>query len=200
MPRRESCYDTRMTIHEPLMQAHVAKLTVKDFLALADAGSFDRYSRSELIEGEIWVVNAVHSTHARLHAAMTVALGFALRDANLDLTLYSNPSTELAEDSLPEPDIVIAERGSGKLVSGVAVRLAVEISVSTLDFDLGRKQRLYAKYDVPEYWVVDAQAKLVRQFWGPAQDGYLSGHEFKFGEVISAATIENLRTDTTELL
>ncbi len=103
-----------MTIHEQLSQSHLAKLTVKDFLTLAEAGSFDRYARSELIEGEIWVVNSIHRTHARVQAEMTAAVSVALRAAGLDLVLYASPSTELADDSLPEPDIVVGVPADGK--------------------------------------------------------------------------------------
>jgi hypothetical protein len=43
------------------------KLSARDFWALAEAGAFADYARSELIEGEIWVVNALHSRHWAWH-------------------------------------------------------------------------------------------------------------------------------------
>ena len=40
-------------------QLERARLTARDFWLLADAGAFEKYAKSELIEGEIWVVNSV---------------------------------------------------------------------------------------------------------------------------------------------
>lgn len=67
--------------------------------------------------------------------------------------LYTAPSTELSDDSLPEPDIAIGEPSDAKIFPGPAMRVAIEVSDSTLDLDLGRKARLYARYGLPEYWV-----------------------------------------------
>ena len=188
-----------MTIHEQISQSHLAKLTVKDFLTLAEAGSFDRYARSELIEGEIWVVNSIHRTHARVQAEMTTEISNALRTAGLGLIVYANPSTELADDSLPEPDIVVGVPADGKWVAGTEVVLAVEISVSTLKMDLGRKLRLYARHGIPEYWVVDPDARLLHQFWGRTDDGYREQRDIALGAPIIAATIERLSVKTTRL-
>jgi Uma2 family endonuclease len=188
-----------MTIHEQISQSHLAKLTVKDFLTLAEAGSFDRYARSELIEGEIWVMNSIHRTHARIQADMTVALGVALRAADLNLLLYASPSTELADDSLPEPDIVVGVPADGKWVAGTEVVLAIEISVSTLKMDLGRKLRLYARHGIPEYWVVDPEAAIIHQYWEHTEGGYAKARDIQLGQPITAATIAGLTVETSRL-
>ncbi|MEG3086215.1 Uma2 family endonuclease [Sphingomonas sp. PB4P5] len=188
-----------MTIHEQISQSHLAKLTVKDFLTLAEAGSFDRYARSELIEGEIWVVNSIHRTHARVQAEMTTEISIALRAAGLGLIVYANPSTELANDSLPEPDIVVGIPADSKLVAGTEVLLAVEVSVSTLKMDLGRKLRLYARHGIPEYWVIDPEAKVVHQFWARNDNGYAEVREISLGQAIIATTIDGLTVDTSRL-
>lgn len=176
-----------------------AKLTVDDFLALSDRGAFEDHARSELIEGEIWVVNAIHSRHARAHAMFTVELGVALKALGSSLVLYSNPSTELSNVSLPEPDVVVAEDTDDRTVSGPKVRLAVEISDSTLDMDLSRKLRLYARHAIPEYWVVDVAAGVVHQMWAPSGDAYAERREVALGERIDAATIAGLAVGTAAL-
>lgn len=190
-----------MTAHEhlPSAAAERAKLTVADFATLSDAGAFDRYARSELIEGEIWVVNAIHRRHARAHAVLTVELGIARKACEPMLDIFSNPSTELSDISLPEPDVVLAEPADDKWIAGPTVRLAVEVSDSTLDFDLGRKATLYAKHGVPEYWVVDVEARVIRQFWAVAGEAYGERREVAFGTAITAATIDGLVVDTFDL-
>lgn len=78
------------------------------------------------------------------------------------------------------------------MLAGPEVRLAVEISDSTLDMDLGRKARLYASHGVPEYWVVDVEARLIHQLWAPEGDAYARRREVAFGERVEAVTVAGL--------
>ncbi|WP_423602708.1 Uma2 family endonuclease [Sphingomonas sp. MS122] len=188
-----------MTAQEALTTPHLAKLRVADFLLLAESGAFDDYARTELIEGEIWVVNSVHRRHARAHAQFTAEIGAALKAIGSPLTFYAAPSTELSDDSLPEPDIAIGEVSDAKIFPGPAMRVAVEISDSTLDIDLGRKARLYARHGVPEYWVVDVEGRVIHQMWAPEGEVYRQQGDVAFGETLNAATVSGLTVDTGSL-
>jgi len=42
--------------------------------------------------------------------------------------------------------------------------LIIEVSDSTLAYDQGAKQRLYAKHNIAEYWIVDVQAKRIEVY------------------------------------
>ena len=79
-------------------------------------------------------------------------------------------------DSEPEPDIAIAQ-GSHKTYaqrhpSAQNLLLVVEISSSTLSNDLTRKRDLYARAEVPEYWVVDLQNRRLEVFRSPSKGVY----------------------------
>jgi hypothetical protein len=71
----------------------------------------------------------------------------------IDVAPQDNPTSE------PEPDIaVLAKTGPeymGANPPASDVRLVIEVSDSTLAFDLGPKARLYARAGIPEYWVFD---------------------------------------------
>jgi len=188
-----------MTAQDFITVPQKAKLRVVDFLLLADAGAFQDYARTELIEGEIWVVNAIHTRHARAHAALTVELGIALKTSGSSLFLYTAPSTELSDDSMPEPDIAIADPNDARTLQGRSVRIAIEISDATLDTDMGRKARLYARYGVPEYWVVDVEGRVIHQMWTPAGESYAERREVAFGESISAASVIDLSVSSAAL-
>jgi len=188
-----------MTAQDVIASPQLAKLTVKDFLVLSESGAFDKYARAELIEGEVWVVNAIHRRHARVHAALTVELGIALKASESSLQLFSNPSTELSDTSLPEPDIVIAVPEDTEMLAGPEVKLAVEISDSTLRMDLGRKAKLYASHGVPEYWVIDIEARVIHQMWAPEGDSYGRRLEVPFGERVEATKIDGIAIDTRAL-
>ncbi len=188
-----------MTAQNVLTTPHRAKLRVADFLLLAESGAFADYARTELIEGEIWVVNSVHRRHARVHAQLTIELGIALKEIESEFVLYTAPSTELSDDSLPEPDIAIGEVSDAKIFPGPAMRIAIEVADTTLDIDLGRKARLYARYGVPEYWVADVEARTIHQMWGPQGDHYAERRTITFGQIITAATLPDLTVETNSL-
>ncbi|MEI5617566.1 Uma2 family endonuclease, partial [Streptomyces brasiliscabiei] len=78
-------------------------------------------------------------------------------------------------------------------------RLAVEISDSTLDMDLSRKARLYAKYNVPEYWVVDVEARVIHQLGAPIDEAYSQHRQITFGDELAAMTIAELKVATVGL-
>ncbi len=84
-------------------------------------------------------------------------------------------------------------------MAGTEVVLAIEISVSTLKMDLGRKLHLYARHGIPEYWVVDPEAAVIHQYWEKADNGYAKVREIALGEPITAATIPGLSVETSRL-
>lgn len=177
-----------------------AKLTARDFWTLAEAGAFDGFAKTELIEGEIWVVNSVWAWHAKTTAYFTGELMFALRTLGSDMIVYTSGSVDMSDDSVPEPDVSVGidhpER-TGLPLNKLA--LAVEVSDSTLANDLGRKARLYARCGVREYWVVDAKGGVVHQMWAPAGETYAERREITFGDMLTSATIDGLMVPTDVL-
>ena len=69
---------TRVNALEALTAPHPARLSVRDFLLLANAGAFSDYARAELIEGEIFVVNAQYRRHARFRGQLARAFAAVL--------------------------------------------------------------------------------------------------------------------------
>lgn len=172
-----------------------ARLTARDFWVLADAGAFADFVKVELIEGELRVVNAVHSRHARVHAMLVGELYGALKGS--ELVVLATPSVDLSEGSVPEPDIAVARQASGQRVAGADLVLAIEISDTTLAEDMGRKMRLYAAHGVPEYWVADVEAGVVHQFWEPSAEGYAQRREVALGRRVEAVTVPGLVVETS---
>ena len=170
-----------------------ARLTARDFWTLAEAGAFEGFAKTELIEGEIWVVNSVWVWHARTTAFFTGELMFALRAIGSDLIVYTSGSVDMSDDSVPEPDVSVGVDHAER--TGLPLRklaLAVEISDSTLTNDLGRKAQLYARCGVPEYWVVDAERRCVHVMWEPANEAFGRREQVPFGDLIASRTIAGL--------
>lgn len=186
-----------MTAFEPINLPQVAKLRVKDFLSLNDAGAFEQYARTELIEGEIWVMNAIYSTHGKAHFELAFQLRLALDAAGIDATIYAPSSVELSGDSLPEPDIIVAADHTGGPIPSAKVRLLVEVADTTLANDLGRKVKLYARHCIPEYWVADIEGRRIVRMWEPnGADDYAKKDETPFGSPVGSATIAGVIVQT----
>lgn len=177
------------------------RFTVDQFLALCEQGLFDDYAKSELIDGEIVVMNAQHARHSRAKSRLLQRLANALDAMDSPLEAWSEVSVRLSDGSLPEPDIVLTSyRGAG-VVPVETVALLIEVSDSTLESDLGRKADLYAETGVPEYWVVDLNENRVLLHANPRGDGsgYDGQLDVPFGEPLQAATVEGLEVETTSL-
>jgi Uma2 family endonuclease len=177
------------------------RFDVDQFLALCQRGLFDDYAKTELIDGEIVVMNAQHSRHARVKTRLTVRLSNALTVLGSPFEPQSEVSVRISEGSLPEPDIALTTyRGDG-VVPVDTVKLVIEVSDSTLEADLGRKADLYAAAGIPEYWVIDLNEDRVLLHANPREDG--SGYDGQldapFGAVLHSASLEGLSVTTTDL-
>lgn len=189
-----------MTYHQPVAAApQVAKLTARDFWLLADAGAFQDYVRTELIEGEIWFVNAVHSWHAKVMARVSRALGNALEAMGSPLEIYLPVSVDMSEHDVPEPDISIGEPHDDGPLPLSKLRLAVEITDTSEKMDLLVKPRLYARHGVPEYWVIHRGGGCAIRHTDPRADGYARQDEIKFGQRVESLTIEGIAIETADL-
>jgi Uma2 family endonuclease len=187
-----------MTEHLPLNTEPLpVKLRIEDYLLLDRSGAFDAYAKTELIEGEIYFMNAQHRPHALAKMEIYDGLRDGLRTIGSALRPIVEASIAIPERSAPEPDIVLTSEPLGEgLIPLASVALVVEVSDTTLATDLGRKAALYARHGIPEYWVAGLGGRTVHQMWGPGEEGYAERREVKFGEPIQAATIEGLTVKT----
>jgi len=150
---------------------------------LAELG-FPNATKLELVEGElidhmgkqrphsIWQ----HLTLAWLQTAFGVE--HVQMKAPIDVSAADNPLSE------PEPDLIVTSRRSREYDTNPApeeIRLLIEVSDSTVNYDLRRKAALYARAGIADYWVVDIPAKLVHVHRRPANGAYTSitKHSFK---------------------
>jgi Uma2 family endonuclease len=180
----------------PVTKPEKVRLRVDDFLLLNDNGAFADYSKTELLEGEIFFMNAQHSRHARIKTELAIELAIVLREMATDLRPIVEASTRVSEYSLPEPDIVVTSYKGPHVVPLESVALLVEVADTTLKIDLGRKLRIYAAARIAEYWVVDAESRVVHQMWSPSGKSYREKRTVALGERIEAVTVAGLAVET----
>ena len=107
---------------------------------------------------------------------------------------YVNSETPIdvaAKDNLinePEPDLIVLSRPSHEILTGNVqpsdLRLVVEISDSTLGFDLKVKAPLYARAGIPEYWVVDISGRRIIVHRDPREGAYGSIEAYSEQEAV----------------
>ena len=143
--------------------------TVTEVEAMQRKGIVHPDERFELVEGEIVPMQAKSPLHELIKNTLVRALVLALPEElwlGVETTLFLSDSTAL------DPDLSIspARLRTGKL-AGPDVLLAIEVAQSSLAYDRGLKARLYARYGVPEYWVIDVKRRRTFVHTGPNEDG-----------------------------
>jgi Uma2 family endonuclease len=132
--------------------------TREECAGLEAAGVLDT-RRYELIEGDLIDRMGKNSPHVTAVIAITLWLHqvfgalFVRFEGPIDVSPEDNPTNE------PQPDIVVLTREFFNFTSTpprpADLRLVVEVSDSTLYFDLSTKADLYARAGIVEYWVLD---------------------------------------------
>ncbi len=128
--------------------------TVKDVERMGEVGLIRDDERIELIGGELIPMNAKGSRHETLKYEIVLRWGRACPPG----TVFIPETTfRLSTDTFLEPDLLVFPRSVGirNLAAG-NVLLAVELSDSSLGYDLGPKALVYAHFGVRELWVIDA--------------------------------------------
>lgn len=175
------------------------KLRVRDYLLLDEIGSFSG-QHTELVDGDVIVMSPELMPHMRIKDEIAYALRKAVETLGLDLWVGTSGSVQLSHHDQPRPDVIVMRPvTSDKAVPGEAVMLLVEISSTTLTFDLNEKAMLYARHNVPEYWTVDAAGRIIHRWSAPGEGGYEAHEEIGFGAETKSATIKGLSIDTSAL-
>lgn len=174
------------------------KLTLDDFLRLDETGVFGT-DRTELLDGDVIIMNAEYRPHGWVAGELGYRIRRVLEEIGSDLYTMG-ASVALSDHDMPLPDLVLTREPDGDgPIPLASVALIVEVSSSTLQRDMGDKVAIYARTGVPEYWVVDVNARVIHQMWEPAGEGYAERREVAFGAWIAAATIARLTVDTEPL-
>ena len=103
--------------------------------------------------------------------ALLRALDDHARSTGVGEALASPAYVELVPGTIVQPDVFVLPSSSaamgGTWQEVQALLLAVEVlSPSTARYDRVSKRRFYQRVGVPEYWIVDVDARLVER-WRP---------------------------------
>ena len=150
--------------------------------------------RFELIEGDLIDKMGQNPPHAYAILCLSVWLSslFGGRRVRAQLPVQvARPDREL---SLPEPDIsVVAEairEYSVRHPRGDELLLVVEVADSSLRLDSTVKRNLYARAEVPEYWILDVAKERMIVHRRPVSGEYLDVFAVESHEAIHPENFE----------
>lgn len=139
---------------------------------MAETGILGPDERVELIRGVIREM----SPKNRAHVVATTILCNLLRETLGGRASVYQEAPLVAEgiDSEPEPDVMVCSNPDTTAYATARTKplLVVEVSESSLDYDLGEKSALFASAGVPEYWVVNLVERLLVVFRDPEKGSY----------------------------
>lgn len=156
-------------VHDMGMVATTGRWTAEMLRALPDDGK-----RYEIVHGELLVTPSPSFTHQRAVRELLWLVEAYLRPSRRAEVLSSPADIELQPDSVVQPDLFVFPTVAGKPVRDWPdigrLLLAIEIlSPSTARYDRIVKRRLYLEQQIPEYWIVDCDARCVER-WRPGED------------------------------
>ena len=118
----------------------------------------DSFRKIELIEGVLYEKMGQNDAHLSTLSWTQEALRLAFAGSGV---ILAGGTLRLDDHSEPEPDVLVLRARALNVPTAAEVLLLVEVSDTSLAFDLGRKAALYARHGIPEYWVVDVTNRLL---------------------------------------
>lgn len=103
------------------------------------------------------------------------------------------------DDSLPEPDLAVVSPVISELSHPSEAFLLVEVANSSLTFDRGVKAELYARFGVPEYWVVNVVDRVVERHTTPNNGAYERVDSLRPGDSIALTAFPDLKIDVAAI-
>ncbi len=159
--------------------------TREDAHTLADLG-FPNASKLELINGDLIDRMGKKRPHVIWLSLLATWLRVTFGDENVESESPTDVANEDNTHSEPEPDLKVLRRSFREYSSTNPLPedllLVIEVSDSTLQFDLQVKAALYARAKIIEYWVIDIPHRRVHVHRDPAQGAYSRIVTYGFNE------------------
>jgi Uma2 family endonuclease len=161
-----------------------------------------RDERLELIDGELFVT----PSPTPLHQFVSGRLQFLFKQKVLELghgLVFNAPlDVRLAHDTIVQPDLIFVLPDRRPTVTAARVEgapsLVVEIqSPSTRAVDRTTKRDIYVRYGVPEYWLVDMEARTVTVYSDLDRGRY--NVERSTSDTAASVIVPGLSVDLTDL-
>ena len=180
------------------MSKTLYKWTVEDYHRLIETGILCARS-VELLAGEIVKM----SPEGPIHAHLIREIADYLRELLRGRAYVSEAHPITLADSEPEPDVAIVrlprEQYRSRHPKAADIYWLIEVAGSSLDYDREEKKSAYANAGIPEFWIVNIQAKSLVVYRSPALGTYSVEEQLRVG-TISPLAFSDVDVDVETLL
>jgi Uma2 family endonuclease len=137
------------------------KFTYHDYLHLPDDGK-----RYQIIAGELFMVPAPTTFHQRILRILGRVLDEFVTKNRIGEVFYSPYDVVLSDIDVVQPDILFVSRERSDIIKEKNIQGAPDLVVEILSpysdkIDRISKTRLYARFGIREYWIVDPDKKEI---------------------------------------
>lgn len=147
--------------------------TRQQYEQMVDAGALTEDDRVELIDGQIVPISPQNSRHALSAEKGRRALDAVCSESE---HVRSQVPIALGDYSEPEPEVSVVPGILDDYLDHhpTEALLVVEVSESSLEKDRGQKRVLYARHQIPEYWILNLIDRHLEVYRDPASSDYKS--------------------------
>jgi len=173
--------------------------TFEEYYRLAEVGVLRPDERVELVEGEIVLKSPQDPKHARAISWCNNLFSQAFGETHLvrvQLPIRIGSKSELE----PDLSLLLKSRAVALEEHPTTVDFVLEVANTSLKFDRGEKQRLYALASIPEYWIVNVRDRMVEVYRDPQGTKYADCFRRLPGEVLELLRLPGQPFPVTTLL
>ena len=176
------------------------KFNVKEFYRMVPACILGEDTLEELIDGDVMV----RAFKTRRHSN---ALSNLFQEIlSISPTLYPSIQCPIRLDDYNEPvaDIALLANDSDKEEhpGPKDVLLAIEIADTTdeVEYDRNIKRPLYARYGIPELWILVVQTEEIEVHRQPTPEGYADVQVYRRGDTLTIQELPGVQLTVDDLL
>ncbi|WP_459556028.1 Uma2 family endonuclease [Lacunimicrobium album] len=159
--------------------------SIEEYLQLFEKGILAPDLRTELIDGEIIQMTPPGPEHSSF---VLIASEFLRRCLPSDWYVATEIVVKLGTH-LPVPDITVFQGHpldyANQYLTADKIGVLIEVSKSSLNYDLDYKARLYATHGVQQYIVVDIDRREMMFFQNPGKAKYGKKSKLKLNEQLT---------------
>ena len=156
----------RSVLHDSTEEPPVSfrKFTIEEYHKLGNAGVLHPNDRVELIDGLLVQMAPIGPEHQFI---LEVLNDIFSEQKKGRFNVGPGRPIPIPNFNEPQPDMVLFKRGAAarrRHASPEEIFLVIEVSDTTVRYDSEEKLLAYENARIPEYWIVDVPAKVVRVF------------------------------------
>jgi Uma2 family endonuclease len=176
------------------------RITVDEYHRMIDAGILGEDDHVELIEGFLVEMTPQKSPHAFVIQELNDRL---VRSLSREFRVRVQLPLVLGSRNQPEPDIAVVRASRRQAQEHpTSALLVIEVSGASLRIDHDVKAAVYARHQVPEYWIIDLSHERIEVHRDPdaATESYRTVLTFGPGDPVTPAALPGVTVDLADLL